>query len=173
MQFSRQSQDQVLVETGRSGISPLSSGREKEAGVQGGGRGTMATDRSLSPEVGGMMDGVVPVIGQELRRRVAEGGQKPEERRASAFLPASTHVSPASSVPSSGGLARGGEEPRSAEAWDRALLPDLAWPSPETGCDLSSYSRLRAERGNGDGREWGGLTHTLSPQPGRDSKEYF
>lgn len=71
----------------------------------------MATHRLSLLRWGGMMDGVDPVIGQELKRTVAKGGQKPEERRrASAFLPASTHVSPASVVPSSGGLARGGEE---------------------------------------------------------------
>lgn len=53
----------MLVEAGGSGkpFLPLSSEREKEASVQGGGEGTVATRRPLPPEVEGMMDGVIPV----------------------------------------------------------------------------------------------------------------
>ena len=62
----------MLLETGDSGksflLSPLSSGREKEAGVQG--DKTLAACRPLSPEVGRMVGGAV---GGKLVRNCGEG----------------------------------------------------------------------------------------------------
>lgn len=65
----------MLVEAGSAGkpFLPLSSERENEASVQGGGEGPVAKRRPLPPEVDGMMDGVIPVQLLRSRRGVCQG----------------------------------------------------------------------------------------------------